>query len=93
MRHNDKVSFCAVEKFERFDYRIEPKKNYEYESAVVFGRSRLLTDAAEKALILDAIWERFFPSRLDELDRVRKKYAATHVVEIRIEHMTAKAAR
>jgi len=89
MARNDKVSFCVIDK----DEVIQETFTTHYRSAIVFGRVRILSEDAEKRAALECLIEKYSPDYLaagrqaitDSWDRVC-------VAEVRIEHMTGKAA-
>jgi nitroimidazol reductase NimA-like FMN-containing flavoprotein (pyridoxamine 5'-phosphate oxidase superfamily) len=62
-----------------------------YRSVVVFGRARLLEDAARRLAALRALSERTIPGRWDELRApTRQELKATGVLELAIEEASAK---
>ena len=89
IRRNDKVSFCVIDQ----DQVIPEKFTTHYRSAIAFGRARILEDAAERQQAMECLVERISPGLLEEgrreIESAGKKLC---VVEIRIEHLTAKAA-
>lgn len=88
--HEERVSYCAVA-----SAQVLPKElSTLYESAVVFGRASVVTDAAEKQSALELLGQRFcaeFPGEVEEA--IRKDGPRTAVVRIRIERITGKARR
>ncbi len=62
-----------------------------YRSALCFGVARIVDDAEEKARALEAIVNRFYPGRTDELRPIQPQEAkATTVVSMRIDEASAK---
>lgn len=90
LAHEERVSYCAVA-----SAAVLPKQlSTIYESAVVFGRAALVTDAAEKRRALELLGARFcaeFPGEV--ADAIRKESPQTVIVRIRIERITGKARR
>jgi uncharacterized protein len=86
--NEERVSYCVVA-----SAKVLPKKlSTLYESAVVFGRAALVTDATEKRRALDLIGQRFcagFPSEVEEA--IRKNGSRTAIMRIQIEAITGKA--
>jgi len=63
-----------------------------YRSAVVFGRCRAITDAAEKRRALDLLTDRLIPGRSAEIrPPTDSELGATAVVELVIEEASAKS--
>lgn len=87
----DKVSFCTVTHF--FVDSNNSSDNYEYESAMVFGNIKEITDEELHAKILDNIFLSFYPNKKEELKKARQAYKSTKVYGIEIEHLTGKAVR
>jgi len=89
IRRNEKVSFCVIAQ----DIVTPEKRATDYRSAVVFGRARILEDAAERRLALERMAEKFAPGYEEEARQdVERFWDETCVVEIAIEHMTGKSA-
>jgi len=88
--HEERVCFCAVA-----DARVLPAKlSTLYESAVVFGRAALLTDAAEKRRALELLAVRFCGALSPEAeDAIANSFSGTAVVRIRLERIAGKAHR
>ena len=87
IRACDKVSFCVIFK----DDVIKEKLTTAYESAIVFGRARILTEEQE---IVEAAKRFSLKYNEDEelADREIKNYwNSLCCVEIKIDHLTAKA--
>jgi len=89
IRRNEKVSFCVIAQ----DNVIPEKRATDYRSAVVFGRARIVEDAAEKRLALERVAEKFAPGfEAEARQDTERLWDETCVIEITIEHMTGKAA-
>jgi uncharacterized protein len=88
--HEDRVSYSVVA-----SAQVLPEKlSTLYESAVVFGRAALVTDAAEKRKTLDLLGQRFcadFPSEVEAA--INKDSPRTTIIRIQIERITGKAHR
>ncbi len=88
--HEERVSYCVVASAQVLPQELSTL----YESAVVFGRAAVVTDAEEKRRALELLGERFcaeFPGELEEA--MRKDGPRTAIVRIRIERVTGKAHR
>jgi nitroimidazol reductase NimA-like FMN-containing flavoprotein (pyridoxamine 5'-phosphate oxidase superfamily) len=88
--HEERVSYCAVASAQVLPAKLSTL----YESAVVFGRAAVVTDAAEKRRALELLGQRFcaeFPGEVEEA--IRKDGPRTAIVRIRIERITGKAQR
>jgi nitroimidazol reductase NimA-like FMN-containing flavoprotein (pyridoxamine 5'-phosphate oxidase superfamily) len=88
--HEGRVSYCAVAGAQVMPQELSTL----YESAVVFGRAAVVTDASEKQRALELLGQRFsaeFPREV--ADAIRKDGPRTAVVRIRIERITGKARR
>jgi nitroimidazol reductase NimA-like FMN-containing flavoprotein (pyridoxamine 5'-phosphate oxidase superfamily) len=88
--HEERVSYCAVA-----GARVVPEKmSTLYESAVVFGRAAVVTDAQEKRKALELLAARFFQFSEEEVEKaIDKDFRRTVVVRIQIESITGKAHR
>jgi len=87
---NDKVSFCVVAQ----DEVVPENFTTRYRSVVVFGRARVLMDDAEKRRALRLLVEKYSPGFLAEgEDEITSAWERFHALELRIEHMTGKAAK
>ncbi|MDO9708676.1 pyridoxamine 5'-phosphate oxidase family protein [Paracraurococcus lichenis] len=63
----------------------------DYRSAMCFGTARILEDAAEKARALDAMIDRFYPGRAQELRQsTAQELKATTVIAMEIEEASGK---
>lgn len=88
-KYCDKVSFCTVTHF--IVNSKDTSGTYEYESALVFGKVKEITDEELHGRILDNIFLRFYPNNKEELIKARQAYKTTRVYGIEIEHITGKA--
>lgn len=86
---SDKVSFCVIAQ----DEVLPATFNTLYRSAIVFGRARLLTDDAEKRHALECLLRKYSPGYLTEgRAEIEREWARVSTVEIRIDHISGKAA-
>jgi nitroimidazol reductase NimA-like FMN-containing flavoprotein (pyridoxamine 5'-phosphate oxidase superfamily) len=88
--HEERVCFCAVA-----DARVLPARlSTLYESALVFGRAALVTDAAEKRRALELLAVRFCGALSPEAEEaIANSFSRTAVVRIRLERIAGKAHR
>src|SRR5271157_3472397 len=88
--HEERVAFCAVA-----SARVLPEAlSTLYESAVVFGRAAVVTDAAEKLRGLELLAVRFCGALTAEAEKaIADSGSRTTVVRIRIERIAGKAHR
>jgi len=88
--HEERVSFCAVATAQVLPLELSTV----YESAIVFGRAALVTDAAEKRRALDLLAVRFCGAVTPEAEKTIADHGArTAIIRIRIERITGKARR
>lgn len=86
---NDRVSLCVIQQ----DEVLPEELNTLYRSVIAFGRARILTDEGEKRAAIEKIGERFAPTHPDVWkEAIEKEWNAFCVVEVKIEHITGKAA-
>lgn len=86
---NDKVTFCVVEK----DEVIQKNFDTNFRSVSIFGRARILTDDSEKRYALECLVEKHSPNYIEQGQKVIENgLNRVCVVEVKIEHMTGKAA-
>jgi hypothetical protein len=86
----DKVSFCVIEK----DDVVQDAFTTHYRSASIFGRVRILTDEAEKRHAIECLVEKYSPEYIKEGQQaIERAWNRFCLIEIRIEHMTGKAAK
>lgn len=89
IKNNDKVSFCVIEK----DEVIQETFTTHFRSAIVFGKARTVDNDNEKIAVMMLLAEKYSPDFLkDAPAAIEKELKNLCVVEIRIEHMTGKAA-
>jgi uncharacterized protein len=89
IKRNEKVSFCVIEK----DEVIPEKLSTHFRSAIVFGRARILTDDQSRRAALESLIKKYSPGYLSEgLREIERDWDRVCVVEVKIEHMTGKAA-
>jgi len=88
LANEERVSYCAVA-----TAKVMPSLlSTIYESAVVFGRARLVTDAEEKRQALMAMIARFCGDSYTQTEEAFRKYGnATAVIRIQIDRITGKA--
>jgi nitroimidazol reductase NimA-like FMN-containing flavoprotein (pyridoxamine 5'-phosphate oxidase superfamily) len=90
LAHEERVSYCAVASAHVMPAMLSTL----YESAVVFGRARLVTDAAEKRRALQLLIARFGGDPGAQLEEALRKWdARTAVIRIEVERITGKAQR
>ena len=83
-----RVSYCVVTQAETLPLELATR----YESAIVFGRARLVTDEAERRAALQSFGARFAPDHPEVVARETAKDAfRTAVLRITIERVTGKA--
>ncbi len=87
---NEKVSFCVIQKDE-----VDPAAfTTHYRSVVVFGRARILTEDAEKRRALRLLVGKYSPEFPEEGEaEITSAWERFLALELRIEHMTGKAAK
>lgn len=89
IKRNDKVSFCVIDK----DEVIQKTFNTLYRSVTVFGRAKILRDDDEKQYALESLLEKYSPDYFEEgQGEIESDWNNVCVVEIKVEHMTGKAA-
>lgn len=89
IRRNAKVSFCVIQQ----DEVIPEALNTLYRSVIVFGQARILSEDGEKRAAIEKIGERFAPAFPDAWKKaIEKDWNAFCVVEVKIEHISGKAA-
>lgn len=86
---NDKVSFCVI----HTDQVMPHTFTTHFRSAVVFGRMRILTEAAEKQHALECLAEKYSPGlHAEGQAEIARSWERFCAAELQIEHMTGKAA-
>ena len=64
-----------------------------FQSATAFGRARILTEDHERREALEALVKKYSPDYIDESKKeIEGDWNVVCVVELKIEHMTGKAA-
>ena len=86
-----KVSFCVVDK----DDVVPEEYTTYFRSVIVFGRARVLEDAAEIRAALETLGRKYHPSDSPEglAGAIDREFAAVAVIELTPEHITGKEAR
>lgn len=88
IRQNDKVCFTVVGRTQVLPEQFSTN----YESTVVFGRARELTEPEEKRVALEKLIVKYSPEFQEAGHRyIERSGAATGVYEIVVEHMSGKA--
>ena len=86
---NNKVSFCVI----KTDNVIQKTFTTHFRSVIVFGRARILTEDSEKKYALECLVEKYSPDYITEgQSEIERDWNRVCVVEVKIEHMTGKAA-
>lgn len=89
IKRNDKVSFTVIEK----DEIIQETFTSHFSSVIIFGRARILTEDSEKQSALENLVEKYSPDFIKEgQEEIKKDLNRVSLIEIKIEHMTGKAA-
>lgn len=90
IKKDDKVTFTIIEK----DEIVQEEFTSYFRSVSIFGKARILTDDNEKEHALELIINKYSPDFAKErLKRLKDDANRTCLVEIKIEHMTGKAAK
>ncbi|MDR1573298.1 MAG: pyridoxamine 5'-phosphate oxidase family protein [Clostridiales Family XIII bacterium] len=88
IRGDDRVSFSVVAR----DEVVPEEFHTHFLSAVAFGRARVLSDDDAKRRALERILERFSPDHIEAGKAyIERDFDKVAVVEITIEHLTAKS--
>ena len=88
LMNNEKVSFCVIEQ----DEIIPEEFNTLYRSAIAFGRAKILREDEAIQEVLEMILDKYSPKHMDSGKKyIKAEWANLKVVEIEIDHMTAKA--
>jgi nitroimidazol reductase NimA-like FMN-containing flavoprotein (pyridoxamine 5'-phosphate oxidase superfamily) len=89
IRRNDKVSFCVIDKD---DIKPEEITTY-FQSVIVFGRARIVTDDGVKRAALEALAGKYSPGFEEKSsEAIKRDLEKTCVVEIEIGHKSGKRA-
>ena len=83
------MSFCVI----KTDDVIQKTFTTHFRSAIVFGRARILTEDSEKKYALECLVEKYSPDYIKEgQSEIERGWNRVCVAEVKIEHMTGKAA-
>ena len=85
----EKASFCVTSKQEKSD----DGWSYYFESVIVFGKIRIVTDEVIRLEMLRKLGMKFYPDASEVEEELRKSAARAAVLELSIEHMTGKRVR
>ncbi|NLY46694.1 MAG: pyridoxamine 5'-phosphate oxidase family protein [Tissierella sp.] len=89
IKKDDKVTFSVIEK----DEIIQETFTTHFKSVSIFGRARIITDDKEKQHALELLVEKYSPDFIKEgLQEIKDEWSRVCLVEIKIEHVTGKAA-
>lgn len=86
VRARDKVSFCVLDGGELSD----DGWSYYFNSVIVFGKIREITDPAEKEDKLRLLGQKYFPTRDMVENDISRNAGRCTVFELYIEHITGK---
>lgn len=87
--NNDKVTFCVINK----DDVVQETFTTHFSSVSIFGRARILTDDAEIRYAHEKLVEKYSPDFIKEGHKAfEKEWNLMYLIEIKVEHMTGKAA-
>lgn len=90
IRREKKVSFCVIAQ----DDVVAAEFTTRYRSAIAFGHARILTEDAARRQALLLLAEKYSPGLPTETEAaIAGDWEKVCLVEIEIEHLTAKAAR
>jgi uncharacterized protein len=89
IKRNDKVSLCVIDQ----DKIVPQELTTYFRSVIIFGRARILIEDSEIRHALESLGKKYSPG-LDEQARqsIEEALDKVCVVEIKIEHITGKAA-
>lgn len=88
LKNNEKVSFCVIEQ----DEIIPEEFNTLYRSVIAFGRAKILREDGVIQEVLELILNKYSPKHMDSGKKyIKAEWDNLKVVEMEIEHMTAKA--
>lgn len=89
IKRDDKVTFCVVEK----DEVIQKTFTTHFRSVSVFGRARILTEDDERRYAIESLVEKYSPDYIEEgQQEIESGWNRVCLLEIKIEHITGKAA-
>lgn len=91
IRKSDKASFCVISQ----DHIVPEEYTTYYKSVVAFGRIRVLTEETEKRAAIELLAEKYHPAGTpkERSATISEAWPRLALLELRIEHMTGKAAR
>lgn len=89
IRENDKVSFCVIDA----DDVVPEEFRTRYRSVIVFGRVRILEDEKEKYSAIKKLSVKYSPCQEGTEQEIERYWDKLCVLELKIEHMTGKAAK
>ncbi len=88
--HEDRACYCAIGAAEVLPEELSTL----YESAIVFGRATIVTDAAERRRAMELIVGRFCGELTPEADKaIARSGARAAIIRIDLERITGKAHR
>lgn len=87
IHHCDKVSFCVIDQ----DDIVPEKFTTFYKSIIAFGRAKVL-EGEEKYHAIDILCEKYSPNIIGRKEEIESSFEHLIMIEIKIEHMTGKAA-
>ena len=89
IKRNDKVTFCVIEK----DEVIQETFTTHFRSVSIFGRARILSDDYDRRYALESLVEKYSPPYIKEgQQEIEREWERVCLIEVKIEHMTGKAA-
>lgn len=89
IENNDKVTFTVIEK----DEVIQETFTTHFRSVIVFGRAAIISDNEAKQDAFQYLLKKYSPDFIKEgQTEIAKEIDRTYIIEIKIEHMTGKAA-
>jgi uncharacterized protein len=89
IKRNAKVTFCVIDK----DEIIQKTFTTHFRSVIVFGRARILTENDERQAALESLVGKYSPDYIQEGQKsIEDGWNRVCVLEVKIEHMTGKAA-
>lgn len=88
LRRCDKVSFCVVTR----DELVREELTTYFQSAIVFGRARVLEEEGEIFRAMELLGLKYDPDRARVDAEIERERKALCCVEITVEHMTGKEA-